>query len=127
MTKNELNTFRKVLANRQNELGNETSNREALAIETSPDEMDRIQHANDRDYAMNSMERNSNQLREVKMALRRMEEGMFGVCVGCGKDMNAKRLAAIPWASFCVVCQEAEDRTRKALPDEIDTTFAIAA
>ena len=49
MTKTELNTFRRALESRQAELGNGNRNREALAIETSPDQLDRIQHASDRE------------------------------------------------------------------------------
>jgi len=54
MTKNELNGLRRALENKLLEIGNGSS-REALAIETSPDELDRIQNANDRDYAMGNL------------------------------------------------------------------------
>src|ERR1700676_1252883 len=127
MTKTELNLFRRALENRQAELGNGSRNREALAIETSPDELDRIQHANDRDYAMSNLERNSNRLREVQTALRRIDAGAFGICVGCEESINPRRLAAIPWASFCIVCQEAADREQTTPRAEIDTTLVMAA
>jgi DnaK suppressor protein len=110
MKKNELNAFRKVLENRQTELGNGNRNRSALAIETSPDELDRIQNANDRDYAISYLERGSSRLREVRAALGRMDAGTFGICAGCEEDINPRRLAAVPWASFCIACQEAADR-----------------
>jgi DnaK suppressor protein len=127
MTKTELNAFRRALENRQTELGNGNRNREALAIETSPDELDRIQHASDRDYAMSNLERNSNRLREVRTALRRIDAGTFGICVGCEEKINPKRLAAVPWASSCVVCQEAADRGQKTPWSEIDTSLVMAA
>ena len=72
-------------------------NREALAIETSPDELDRIQNANDRDYAMGNLERTSSRLGEVRAALRRIAAGTFGICDGCEENINLKRLAAVPW------------------------------
>ena len=72
--------------------------------------MDRTQDASDRDYAMSSLERNSDRLREVRAALRRIEAGTFGICMGCEEEINPKRLAAIPWAPFCIVCQEAADQ-----------------
>jgi DnaK suppressor protein len=96
MTKTELNTFRTALQNRQAELGNGTRNREALAIETSPEELDRIQHAGDREWAMRSLERNSNGLREVRAALQRIDAGTFGICTDCDESINPKRLAAAP-------------------------------
>ena len=126
MTKTELNVFRRALENKQAELGIGNRNREALAIETSPDELDRIQHANERDYAMSNLERNSNRLREVRTALRRIEAGTFGICVDCEENINPKRLAAVPWASSCIVCQEAADRGQKTLRRGLDTSLVMA-
>ena len=120
MTKNELNGFRRALENKLLEIGNGSSNREALAIETSPDELDRIQNANDRDYAMGNLERTSSRLGEVRAALRRISSGTFGVCAGCEQDINLKRLAAVPWASHCIVCQELVDREKSTDRSEID-------
>ena len=96
------------------------------AIETSPDELDRIQHASDRDMAMDNLERDSSQLAEVRSALRRVNAGAFGFCVGCEEKINPKRLAAVPWASFCIVCQEALER-EKAPWSDIDTSLVMAA
>jgi len=127
MTKIELNGFRKALENREAELGNGNKNREALAIETSSDELDRTQFASERDYAMSNLERNSNRLREVQAALRRIDNGSFGVCDSCEEDINLKRLTAIPWASFCIVCQEAADLEQKAPWNELDTSLVMAA
>jgi len=115
------------LENRQTELGNGNRNREALAIETSPDELDRIQHASDRDWAMSNLERNSNRLREVRAALDRLDASTFGICVDCGDNINPKRLAAIPWASSCIVCQEVADREQTTPRDEIETSLVMAA
>ncbi|MFZ0593884.1 MAG: TraR/DksA family transcriptional regulator [Bryobacteraceae bacterium] len=127
MTKAELNVFRRALEHSRTELENRSWNREALAIETSPDELDRIQKATDRDYALSNLERNSNRLRELRAALRRIDAGTFGICVGCEESINPKRLAAVPWASSCIVCQEAADREQKTPWDEIDTSLVMAA
>src|SRR5271167_1205674 len=110
MTKIELKSFRRALENRQAELESENRNREALSVETSSDELDRIQCASDHDWVMSNLERNSDRSREVRMALRRVDAGTFGICVGCEENINPKRLAAVPWASSCIVCQEATDR-----------------
>ena len=110
MTRTELNKFRNVLENIQTDLGSGIRNREALAIESSPDDLDRIQNASERDYAMSNLERNSSRLREAQAAIRRIGAGTFGVCTGCEEDISPKRLAAVPFASLCIVCQEAADR-----------------
>ena len=125
MTTTELSAFRRALENRQTELGKR--NREALAVETSPDELDRIQHASDSDYAMSNLERDANRLREVRIALRRIHAGTFGVCAGCGGNIDRRRLAAVPWAPFCIVCQGTEDRGQEMFRSEIGTSLVMAA
>jgi DnaK suppressor protein len=127
MTKTELNAFQRALERSRTELENGSWNREALAIETSQDELDRIQKATDRDYALSNLESNSNRLREVRAALRRIDAGTFGICVGCEESINPKRLAAVPWASSCIVCQEAADCEQKTPWDEINTSLVMAA
>src|SRR5450631_1736521 len=127
MTKTELNAFRKALENRQAEFGRGNRNREALAIQTSADELDRIQDASEREVAIGNIERESSRLREVRDALRRIDAGTFGSCVECEADINPKRLAAIPWASSCIVCQEAADREQKTPWNDIDTALVMAA
>ncbi|SRR5579862_4190789 len=127
MTNIELNQFRRLLEQRQTEIRSESAHRDALAIDSSPEEMDRIQHASDRDYAVSNLERNANQLRDVRAALQRMDDGIFGICTRCEEDIRPKRLAAIPWASFCIACQEAADRQVSAPPAGIEPSFVIAA
>jgi DnaK suppressor protein len=42
------------------------------------------------------------QLREVEAALDRLEDGTYGTCAVCGKEIPEGRLEAIPWATLCV-------------------------
>ena len=63
-----------------------------------------------RNYSKNVMlavsENESRQLTLVDEALLRVEDDEYGVCQNCEKDINPKRLAAIPWARYCLTCQE---------------------
>jgi len=126
MTKTELIAFRSVLESRQTDLRSGSRDREALAIETSPDELDRIQNASERDMAIGNLERDSRRLLEVRAALRRIEARTFGVCIHCEENISPKRLAAVPWTSFCIACQEASDR-EKTPWIEIETSLVMAA
>ena len=45
----------------------------------------------------------------VRAALRREEDGEFGLCVECGEPVHRKRLEAVPWARHCVVCQNLQE------------------
>jgi DnaK suppressor protein len=41
-------------------------------------------------------------LEEIDAALKRIEEGSYGVCEVCGEPIGAERLSAIPWARLCI-------------------------
>ena len=45
----------------------------------------------------------------VNQALTRIESPEFGSCESCGKSIERKRLAAVPWARYCRACQELEE------------------
>ena len=44
------------------------------------------------------------EIREIKLALHRIDSGQYGQCASCGKPIAKERLAAIPWTSTCVDC-----------------------
>jgi len=46
-------------------------------------------------------------LREIGDALRRIDNETYGICAECEEPISAKRLDAVPWARYCVTCQEA--------------------
>ena len=110
MTKTEVDRFRAVLAARVNELECVTRHRDGIAVERSADQLEETQMASQRALAVTNLDREFNQLREARAALRRIEEGNFGTCQGCDEDIHTKRLVAVPWAPFCISCQEAADR-----------------
>src|SRR5499433_2369512 len=45
-------------------------------------------------------------LQNLKQALERIVQGTFGECAECGNDIEPKRIEAIPWARYCLKCQE---------------------
>ena len=46
----------------------------------------------------------------IQEALQRIEEGEYGQCVHCGKEVQPKRLEAVPWARHCITCQDLQER-----------------
>ncbi len=126
MTKIQLNALRRTLESRATELAGRNSVRGSLAIQRSSDELDRIQESQERELALGTLDRNSKFMREVREALSRIDAGVFGVCVECEEHINPKRLAAIPWASTCIVCQEDADRQQKAHWGVADATLVMA-
>ena len=110
MTKTELNKYRNILEDKQAELEQVIRNREAITIEKSPDALDEVQHAAERELAIRNLDRESNLLRNVRGALRRLNDGSFGTCVHCEEEISPKRVAAVPWTPYCIQCQEMADR-----------------
>ena len=123
----ELDGFRKTLKTRQAELSEGRHNREALAIETSADEFDRIQHAQERDFAIGALDRESVRLREIRAALERIESGSFGICLNCEEEIGLKRLAAVPWTALCIACQEAAELIGSDFQDDDEHRIRNAA
>jgi DnaK suppressor protein len=127
MTKTELNKFKNTLEAKQAELVHFVSNREGIAIEKSPDALDEVQHAAERELAIRNLDRESNLLRNVRGALRRLNEGQFGVCVHCEEEISPKRLAAVPWTAYCIQCQELADRNQAEGNEQFDDMLVNAA
>ena len=119
--------FRKVLERKEAELAHVLQKRDGIAIEKSADQMDEIQYATERDMAIRNVDRESNLLRDVKDALRRIHEGSFGTCVECESAISPKRLAAVPWAACCIQCQEAAEQAREDGKESLPAALLNAA
>ena len=113
MTKTDINKYKEILETRQAELAEVLRNREAITIEKSPDALDEVQNAAERELAIRNLDRESNLLRNVRAALRRIEDGAFGTCVHCEEEISIKRINAVPWTPYCIACQEQADRAQE--------------
>ncbi|HWR50630.1 MAG TPA: TraR/DksA family transcriptional regulator [Bryobacteraceae bacterium] len=59
-------------------------------------------------------------LRLIDAALERMDSGEFGYCAECDEGIPPKRLQVIPWAMYCVPCQERIDgRSEEGLDERL--------
>lgn len=47
------------------------------------------------------------ELRDTKKALKAIEEGTYGICKYCNKEIDQKRLEARPTSSSCIACKKA--------------------
>jgi DnaK suppressor protein len=110
MTQTELDKYKAMLETRRVELSAGLRNREDIAIEKTPDALDEVQLAGERELAIRNLDRESNLLRNVRGALARVAEGSYGTCMHCEEEIKPKRLDAVPWTKYCIRCQEAADR-----------------
>lgn len=56
----------------------------------------------------------SRTLIQVRDALKRIEDGTYGRCIACGRQIEAARLEAVPWAEYCLEDQEKHDKRAHA-------------
>src|SRR5215207_6505844 len=78
-----------------------------LSIDDSetPDPVDLAVRNYSKNVQLALSENESRQLDLIDEALERLEEEEYGLCQNCEKEINPKRLAAIPWARYCIDCQ----------------------
>lgn len=68
----------------------------------------------DRERDLGILEAVEGELTEVERALTRIDEGTYGVCEACGKQIGDERLEAQPYARFCVEDQQQAERESRA-------------
>jgi DnaK suppressor protein len=110
MTTPNINIIMTALRAKEADASRTLQNRDAIIIEKSADELDEIEGAVAREIAIRNLDRESGLLREIRSALRRIDEGTFGTCLHCEEEISQRRLQAVPWAQLCLQCQEAADR-----------------
>lgn len=67
----------------------------------------------DREFNLDLASNEQQMLNEIDDALRRVNEGTFGICETCSKVISQKRLLAVPYARFCLKCQSEEEKKRR--------------
>ncbi len=76
----------------------------------TPDPVDLAVRNYSKNVQLAVSENESKQLVLIDEALLRIEDEEFGVCLNCEKEINPKRLAAIPWARYCLDCQSLQEQ-----------------
>lgn len=81
-----------------------------IADDPSEDLVDRANNAYTREFALSLSDGERQTLLLIEDALKRFEEDSYGVCTHCGRSIGAPRLQAVPWARYCVDCQEQSEQ-----------------
>lgn len=100
----------KLLAERET-IARKLSNKD-LSIDDSemPDPVDLAVKNYSKNVMLFVSENESKQLVLINEALERLEDDEYGLCQNCENDVNPKRLNAVPWAKYCLACQELAER-----------------
>jgi len=80
------------------------------ADDGTEDIVDRANNAYNRELMFSLSDNERATLLQIENALRRMDEGSYGRCANCGQTINVLRLEAVPWARFCIDCQELAEK-----------------
>lgn len=109
--------FRKLLENERNRLVRERHVTSQEEVESGLELSDYDNHP--ADAASETFERTKNYaldenfkeiIESIDEALRKIEDGTYGICDRCSAPINAERLKAIPYATLCIHCQETIER-----------------
>lgn len=110
MDKKKLDAFKKRLETRQQELRRIVNRTQAdgrsADEESTQDIADRAASSYNKEFLFSQSNNERQLLQMVEKALLRIRQGSFGECIHCGKEINAKRLEAVPWTRHCIDCQE---------------------
>jgi DnaK suppressor protein len=74
--------------------------------DSAQDIADRAASSYTKEFLFSQSNNDRQLLQMVESALSRIREGSFGECISCGKEINPKRLEAVPWTRHCIECQE---------------------
>jgi DnaK suppressor protein len=64
----------------------------------------------DREFSLDLASAEQGMLNRIDEALKKIQDGSYGVCENCNKPISLKRLKAVPYAKLCIKCQEEEEK-----------------
>lgn len=79
-----------------------------------PDPTDRASHETDTNFLLRVKDRERKLITKIKEALKRIDDGTYGVCELCGEEISVKRLEVRPVTTCCIECKKEEEEMEKA-------------
>lgn len=117
MDKEKLERFRILLNGKLEELingaGKAVTGMSESKDENFPDPTDRAAHETDRNFLLRVKDRERRLISKVNEAIKRIDDGTFGVCELCGEEISEKRLEVRPVTTCCIDCKKEEEEQEK--------------
>ena len=109
--------FKELLTERLNEL--EEKKRRTVAslrnnVDLSADVIDHASKTANLEFMVRIIDREFVLIEKIKSALKRIENGTFGICELCEEDISIERLKARPVATKCIECKKLEEQQEKS-------------
>jgi len=113
MDKRKVEIYKKRLLTKRDELLRQVVQSEQEGRESdqegTQDLADKAANAYTKEFLFHQSDDSRRILQLVNEALERIKSGRYGLCVACGKEVQQKRLEAVPWARHCIECQEKQE------------------
>ncbi len=110
MDRKKIEEFKKVLIEKKKELIKKIDELKEDSLnenlEDPGDPVDRAVTYKEKEFFLSLREKESEILEKIEDALKKIEKGRYGICEICGNEISEKRLEFIPWARYCIECQE---------------------
>jgi DnaK suppressor protein len=117
MNKVQLKKFKTLLTEKRDEIVKKAKQtlEEDMALDANdlPDEMDLASSEYLQSFTFRLRGREKVFLDKIEKALRKIDDGSFGVCESCGEEIAIKRLEARPETTLCIRCKEEQERAEK--------------
>src|SRR5204862_774769 len=117
LKKSDLKRFKQILEEKREALvkAARESLQEDMTLDTNdlPDEMDLASSEYLQSFTFRLRGRERVFLDKIEKALRKIEDGSFGICEECGEEISIKRLEARPETTLCIRCKEDQERMEK--------------
>jgi DnaK suppressor protein len=81
-----------------------------FGIEKHADPVEEARLDAERELTLGTLATATRRLHDVEAALYRIDAGTFGICLHCDGEIEAKRLAAVPWTPLCLQCQRGSEQ-----------------
>jgi DnaK suppressor protein len=119
LTKKELKKFQELLEEKR-KLVLERARQmmsEGMVLDTNdlPDEMDLASSEYIQSFEFRLRGREKYLLSKLDLALKKIEDGTFGVCETCEEPIGKKRLEARPETTLCIKCKEDQEREERTM------------
>lgn len=117
MDKETLEYFRRLLTKKLNDLLEEAEKTVVSMAgngeETFPDPTDRASLETDRNFLLRIRDRERKLIGKIRDAIKRIDNGSFGICEGCGEEISRERLEVRPVTVYCIECKKKEEEMEK--------------
>ena len=120
MKPEKLELFRVMLTQKVSELledAGKTVSEMTVSKENFPDPNDRASLESDRNFELRIRDRERKLIAKMQEAIRRIDDGAFGICEDCGGPISEKRLLARPVTTQCIDCKTKQEKIEKLKGD----------